>query len=58
MLYVPQRPLPRLIQPCLPTTAARPPAGFDWIHEIKHAANLGNIQQLRKKKGPAEKRGL
>jgi ATP-dependent DNA ligase len=24
------------IQPCLPTTAAQPPSGPDWIHEIKH----------------------
>jgi bifunctional non-homologous end joining protein LigD len=24
------------IQPCLPTTAAQPPSGPGWIHEIKH----------------------
>jgi bifunctional non-homologous end joining protein LigD len=24
------------IEPCLPTTAENPPAGPDWIHEIKH----------------------
>jgi|ERR1043166_3076151 ATP-dependent DNA ligase len=24
------------IQPCLPTVAASPPSGPDWIHEIKH----------------------
>jgi bifunctional non-homologous end joining protein LigD len=28
--------LPRVISPCLPTPAASPPAGPDWIHEIKH----------------------
>jgi len=25
-----------LIEPCLPSPAKRPPAGPDWIHEIKH----------------------
>jgi bifunctional non-homologous end joining protein LigD len=24
------------IQPCIPTRAAKPPAGPDWVHEIKH----------------------
>jgi ATP-dependent DNA ligase len=24
------------IEPCIPTRAARPPSGPDWIHEIKH----------------------
>jgi ATP-dependent DNA ligase len=24
------------IEPCIPTRAAKPPAGPDWIHEIKH----------------------
>jgi len=26
----------RFIEPCLPSRAKRPPAGPDWIHEIKH----------------------
>ena len=26
----------RFIKPCLPSRAERPPAGPDWIHEIKH----------------------
>lgn len=26
----------RLTRPCQPTTATRPPAGPNWIHEIKH----------------------
>jgi bifunctional non-homologous end joining protein LigD len=26
----------RFIEPCLPSHAERPPAGPDWIHEIKH----------------------
>jgi len=26
----------RFIEPCLPSRAERPPAGRDWIHEIKH----------------------
>jgi bifunctional non-homologous end joining protein LigD len=25
-----------LIEPCLPTPAKAPPAGPDWLHEIKH----------------------
>ena len=24
------------IEPCVPTRAAKPPAGPDWVHEIKH----------------------
>ncbi len=27
---------PRLIEPCLPRLAKDPPAGRDWLHEIKH----------------------
>jgi bifunctional non-homologous end joining protein LigD len=30
------RPRTRFIEPCLPSRAERPPAGPDWIHEIKH----------------------
>jgi bifunctional non-homologous end joining protein LigD len=26
----------RFVEPCLPSLAWRPPAGPDWIHEIKH----------------------
>jgi hypothetical protein len=26
----------KAIQPCLPKPAKEPPAGPDWIHEIKH----------------------
>ena len=29
-------PLPRFIEPCLPSPAERPPTGPDWVHEIKH----------------------
>jgi bifunctional non-homologous end joining protein LigD len=28
--------LPDFVEPCLPSQAERPPAGRDWIHEIKH----------------------
>src|SRR5215469_9713856 len=37
MLRLPPSP-PRsgFIEPCLPSAAARPPSGPDWIHEIKH----------------------
>jgi bifunctional non-homologous end joining protein LigD len=28
--------LPTFIEPCLPSTAERPPSGPNWIHEIKH----------------------
>jgi bifunctional non-homologous end joining protein LigD len=31
-----RRPPPGFIAPCLPSNAAKPPAGLDWIHEIKH----------------------
>jgi ATP dependent DNA ligase domain len=24
------------IEPCIPTRAVKPPAGSDWVHEIKH----------------------
>jgi ATP-dependent DNA ligase len=30
------RPLAGFIEPCLPHRADKPPAGPDWIHEIKH----------------------
>jgi bifunctional non-homologous end joining protein LigD len=30
------RPLSNFIEPCLPRPADKPPAGRDWIHEIKH----------------------
>ena len=30
------RPLASIIEPCLPRPADRPPAGRDWLHEIKH----------------------
>jgi bifunctional non-homologous end joining protein LigD len=30
------RSFPDFVEPCLPTPAERPPAGPDWIHEIKH----------------------
>ena len=33
-----QRPAkrPGMIEPCIPTRASKPPAGPQWIHEIKH----------------------
>src|ERR1700676_4905050 len=30
------RPLSGKVEPCLPRPAKEPPAGPDWIHEIKH----------------------
>src|SRR5262245_4942923 len=27
---------PDFVEPCLPSPVERPPAGSDWIHEIKH----------------------
>ncbi len=30
------RPLSRLIEPCLPRPARKPPPGPGWLHEIKH----------------------
>jgi ATP-dependent DNA ligase len=32
----PRRPPVGFIEPCLPTSAARPPSGLEWVHEIKH----------------------
>jgi bifunctional non-homologous end joining protein LigD len=26
----------KFIEPCLPSPAPKPPAGSNWIHEIKH----------------------
>jgi hypothetical protein len=28
--------VPDFVEPCLPSPVERPPAGPDWIHEIKH----------------------
>jgi hypothetical protein len=25
-----------IVEPCIPTLAAKPPSGADWVHEIKH----------------------
>ena len=37
MLSCPRsRPITHFIEPCLPRRADKPPAGRDWIHEIKH----------------------
>src|SRR5262249_34363424 len=33
---IPSSPRSGFIEPCLPSSAERPPAGPDWIHEIKH----------------------
>ena len=33
---IPPSPRSGFIEPCLPSSAERPPAGSDWIHEIKH----------------------
>jgi bifunctional non-homologous end joining protein LigD len=30
------RSFPDFVEPCLPSPIERPPAGSDWIHEIKH----------------------
>jgi bifunctional non-homologous end joining protein LigD len=30
------RSFPDFVEPCLPSPVERPPAGPDWIHEIKH----------------------
>src|SRR5215469_11180078 len=33
---LPSPPRSGFIEPCLPSAAARPPSGPDWVHEIKH----------------------
>jgi ATP-dependent DNA ligase len=36
MLFRPAKKRPGLIEPCIPTLVAKPPAGPQWVHEIKH----------------------
>jgi ATP-dependent DNA ligase len=36
MLRMRSRSLAAFVEPCLPSPAKRPPAGSNWIHEIKH----------------------
>jgi bifunctional non-homologous end joining protein LigD len=36
MLRRPSRSAVGFIEPCLPSPAAKPPAGAGWLHEIKH----------------------
>ena len=36
MLWRTRTPVPGFIVPCQPSAAAKPPAGPDWWHEIKH----------------------
>jgi ATP-dependent DNA ligase len=36
MLRMRARNLVRFVEPCLPSPAKRPPAGPNWLHEIKH----------------------
>jgi ATP-dependent DNA ligase len=36
---------PGFVPPCIPTLAAKPSAGPDWIHEIEHD---GNRLQVRR----------
>jgi ATP-dependent DNA ligase len=36
MLRMGSRSLAAFVEPCLPSPAQRPPAGSNWIHEIKH----------------------
>jgi bifunctional non-homologous end joining protein LigD len=51
------RPLADFVEPCLPRPADRPPAGPDWLHEIKHdgfrimARRDGDRVQLLSRKG-------
>ena len=42
------------IQPCLPSAAAMPPAGPNWIHEIKHDGF--RIIKMKNPSAPAVKR--
>jgi ATP-dependent DNA ligase len=55
MLYrVRPRPPVGFIQPCLPCAAAMPPAGPNWIHEIKHDGF--RIIKMKNPSAPAVKR--
>src|SRR6202167_777243 len=40
----------RQFQPCIPTRAAKVPAGPDWIHEIKHDGYRLIVQKTDKKR--------
>jgi ATP-dependent DNA ligase len=33
---LPKAPPSGFVPPCIPTRAAKPPAGPDWVHKIKH----------------------
>ena len=35
------------VDPCIPTIAAKPPAGADWVHEIKHDCYRLIVRQRR-----------
>jgi hypothetical protein len=39
------------IEPCIPTRAVKPPAGPDWVHEIKHATGCRSGATLCAKRG-------
>src|ERR1700691_2266066 len=40
----------RQFQPCIPTRAAKVPAGPDWIHEIKHDGYRLIVQKIDRKR--------
>jgi bifunctional non-homologous end joining protein LigD len=55
---VPRRILPAgFVEPCIPTLAARPPSGPDWVHEIKHdgyrliVRRVGKLARLFTRRG-------
>src|SRR5262249_19118417 len=53
MLWPGERPRvlpPGFIEPCLPTTAKKPPDGPEWIHEIKHDGY--RLLSRRRERGP------
>jgi ATP-dependent DNA ligase len=37
------------VDPCIPTLAAKPPSGPDWVHEVKH----DGYRLIARRDGPA-----
>src|SRR5437016_1735206 len=51
------RSFPDFCEPCLPSPVERPPAGRDWIHEIKHDPHDDEMGRSHSKQNEAAKWG-
>src|SRR5436305_11148501 len=45
------------IEPCLPTVRSKPPAGPDWIHEVKHDGYRVMVRREEKRVRTFTRRG-